>query len=437
MGEPISLAAAITAAFLVPLINDISGGRFGNLFSGRGFRSNYSLSLDRYNQEQKLNKDTFNRSQNFANINRRLRGGGSGRATSTRAGILSFLGDPSRKLDDAPDIVDENRSVLRGVSTLGGFFPFLNTRTPDIDNQKIVDAGFLGVRLEIDKINRNIDSIAAALAESAGFEEKYRKDMIDEMRKDLVEKGKDRSQTRSERSIFNLITRPVREIQRKTGTLGNELRNALLLSIGLESAAAFADGFKNLFGNEGGEGIEGGEGGEGTEGGEGGEGGENNEDTSNVGPKIGDYYFVKDSRGGKYYILQPSGNFKKVNRKPSSGKLFNKSDFNPVVEEIKNNNLSNNDQIESKDTIDGKKTSFLNSESSGFDITPPATIAMNTSGLEGRDRFTYIDMTTKGKGQNTDASSSDAAVTLDDSILTSDPSRGSIYELYVTDGAVV
>ena len=132
MGEPISLAAAITAACLVPLINDISGGRFGNLFSGRGFRSNYSLSLDRYNQEQKLNKDTFNRSQNFANINRRLRGGGSGRATSTQAGILSFLGDPSRKLDDAPDIVDENRSVLRGVSTLGGFFPFLNTRTPDL-----------------------------------------------------------------------------------------------------------------------------------------------------------------------------------------------------------------------------------------------------------------------------------------------------------------
>ena len=434
--DPFSITAAITALFLAPLINDLSGGRIGNRLSGRGFKSNYQLSLEKYNREQKLNKDTFNRSQNFANINRRLRGGGSGRATSTRTGILSFLGDPSRKLDDAPDIVDENRSVLRGVSTLGGFFPFLNTRTPEIDNQKIVDAGFLGVRLEIDKINRNIDSIAAALAESAGFEEKYRKDMIDEMRKDLVEKGKDRSQTRSERSIFNLITRPVREIATKTGTLGNELRNALLLSIGLESAAAFAEGFKNFFGNEGGEVNEGGEGGEG---GEGDEGGENNEDTSNVGPKIGDYYFVKDGRGGKYYILQPSGNFKKVNRKPSSGKLFNKSDFNPVVEKIKNNNLSNNDQIEGKETIDGKEISFLDSESSGFsdiDITP-ATIAMNTSGLEGRDRFTYIDMTTKGKGENKDASSSDASVVMDDSFLTSDPSRGSIYELYVTDGAVV
>ena len=418
MVEPFSIGTALTAAFLIPLINQISGGRIGNLISGRGFKSNYGLSLDRYNQEQKLNKDTFNRSQNFANINRRLRGGGSGRGISSRSGILSFLGDPSRKLDDAPDIVDQNQSVLRGVSTLGGFFPFLNTRIPDIDNQKIVDAGFLGVRSEIDKINRNIDSIAAALAESAGFEEKYRKDMIDEMRKDLVEKGKDRSQTRSERSIFNLITRPVKEIQRKTGTLGNELRNALLLSIGLESAAAFAEGFKNLFGNESGN----------NEGGEGGEGGE---DTSNVGPKVGDYYFVKDSRGGKYYILQPSGNFKKVNRKPSSGKLFNRSDFNPVVEEIKNNNISNNDQIESNDNIDGKKTSFLNSESSGFDITP-ATIAMNTDGLEGGNRLTFIDLTTKGGSGNTDASSSDAGVTLDDSILNGEPSRGPGYEVFLS-----
>ena len=64
--------------------------------------------------------------------------------------------------------------------------------------------------------------------------------------------------------MFCIARKNVKEIQRKTGTLGNELRNALLLSIGLESAAAFADGFKNLFGNEGGN-NEGGEGTEGTE----------------------------------------------------------------------------------------------------------------------------------------------------------------------------
>ena len=33
MVEPFSIGTAITAAFLIPLINEITGGRFGNLFS--------------------------------------------------------------------------------------------------------------------------------------------------------------------------------------------------------------------------------------------------------------------------------------------------------------------------------------------------------------------------------------------------------------------
>ena len=80
----------------------------------------------------KIDQQNFNRSKNFADINRRLRGGGSGRSVTTRAGALSFLGDPSQRLDDAPDIVEQNQSVLRGVETLGGF-PLPNTQVPDIN----------------------------------------------------------------------------------------------------------------------------------------------------------------------------------------------------------------------------------------------------------------------------------------------------------------
>ena len=135
-------------------------------------------------------------------------------------------------------LLSNKTNQFLSVETLGGFFPFLNTQQPNIDNQKIVDSGFLGVRLEIDKINRNIDAIATDLGQSAIFEEKYRKDMIDAMRKDLVlRRGKDRSETRSEGSIFNLITRPVKQTQKKFGNLAKELQNALLLSVGLESAA--------------------------------------------------------------------------------------------------------------------------------------------------------------------------------------------------------
>ena len=432
--DPFSLTAAVTALFLVPLINDLSGGRIGNALSQRGFKSNYQLSLDKYNKEQKLNKDSFNRSQSFANINRRLRGGGSGRSVTTRDGVLSFLGDPSRRLDDAPDIVEQNQSVLGGVETLGGFFPFLNTQTPAIDNQKIIDSGFLGVRLEIDKINRNIDAIAAALGQSAIFEEKYRKDMIDAMRKDLAEKGKDRSETRSERSIFNLITRPVQQTQKKFGNLAKELQNALLLSVGLESAAAMADLFEGDPTSKDG----------GDDNNKNTPPGSNNKNT----PQVGDYYRGKDR---KYYVLQSDGSFKKTSHnKPKEGNQFNREDFDVVIESMNNNNNNNLNQDgggEEENNIDGKEISSLsvsgssennNTRGSGFSnyINASNTIAYNTNGLQGGDRITYIDMNTKSEKENLDGQNGGSGSQFDDSILNGDAGRGPGYEIFLS-GAVV
>ena len=142
--------------------------------------------------------------------------------------------------------------------------------------------------------------------------------MIDAMRRDLVEKGKDRSETRTERSIFNLITRPVEEVQTRFGNLADGLRNALLLSIGLETAAAFS----NMFGGGDEEG--------GDE-----EGGEEETNNSSKGPKVGDYYRGRDR---KYYVLQSDGSFKKTNILPKSGRKFDRADFTPVVENIQQNN---------------------------------------------------------------------------------------------------
>ena len=374
-------------------------------------------------ETERINKENFNRSRNFADVNRRLRAGGSGRSVTTRDGALSFLGDPSRRLDDAPDIVEQNQSVLRGVETLGGFFPFLNTQTPALDNQKIIDSGFLGVRLEIDKINRNIDAIAAALAQSAAFEEKYRKDMIDAMRRDLVEKGKDRSETRSERSIFNLITRPVEEVQTMVGNLANGLRNALLLSIGLETGAAFADAFG---GDEGGDE----------------DGDDKGSDDSTSSPKVGDYY---RGRNRKYYILQSDGSFKKTNVLPKSGRKFDREDFTPVVENIKENNTppgstSGREGGENNNNIDGEKVSYnLNNSVEGGDsnfvnnnITSSDKMAMNVGGLEGRDRFTYIDATTGNGKEIAEVPGGEAGSQFDDSFVDSDVGRGSGYETFLT-----
>ena len=392
-----------------------------NYFRNRGKND----ALTSPDNTDKLNKDNFDSQKNFANVNRDFRGGAANNIRSTRGGVLSFLGDPSRRLDDAPDIVEENQSVLSGVSTLNGFLPFLNTRQPDIDNQRIVEAGFLGVRLEIDKINRNIDAIARAMAESAFIEEKYRKDMIDAMRRDLVEKGKDRSETRSERSIFNLITRPIEQAQARVGKFKNDFAKAMLLSAGLEAANMF---FPDFGGDEG--------------------GGDppppaGSDETKT--PKIGDYYFVKDSRGGKYYILQSDGGFKKVNRKPTTGNQFSKSDFNPVIENIKNNQNNNldgggEDDIGGGETIDDNtsaslnfNTEYQNKNELNNIFNSGTSVAYDTSGLEGGEKVTYIDMRKKLEASTQGGSGVDGANTeLVDNIPEFDPSRSSIYEAFVS-----
>lgn len=392
----------------------------------------------------KLNKDNLDKQRNFANVNRSFRGGAANNIRSTRGGVLSFLGDRSRRLDDAPDIVDDNQSVLSGVSTLGGFFPFLNTREPNIDNQRIVEAGFLGVRLEIDKINRNIDAIARAMAESAFFEEKYRKDMIDAMRRDLVEKGKDRSETRSERSIFNLITRPIKETKVNMGKFKNDFAKAMLLSAGLEAANIFLPDF--------GEDSEGaGLGGE--------EGGEDETKT----PKVGDYYSTKGGQGNRkfYYVLQPDGSFKKVGRnKPKTGNEFPKSAFDPVIESIKNNENNNLEagffseddmsdsevkrliELENQGIYGDDAMKIINQERNlitGNNLTydnnifnSGTPVAMNVGGLEGGEKVTFIDMRRKinDSAQGGDVSGADSELV--DNIPEFDPARSSIYEAFVS-----
>ena len=417
MVGPLAILAGAANAYLI-----IDAAiKLTNYFRNRGKNDTFTTP----DNTDKLNKDNFDQQKNFANVNRDFRGGAANNIRSTRGGVLSFLGDRSRRLDDAPDIVEENQSVLSGVSTLGGFFPFLNTRQPDIDNQRIVEAGFLGVRLEIDKINRNIDAIARAMAESALFEEKYRKDMIDAMRQDLAEKGKDRSETRSERSIFNLITRPIEQAQARVGKFKNDFAKAMLLSAGLEAANMF---FPDFGGDD--------------EGGDD-EGGEDETKT----PKVGDYYFQKNSRGGDYYVLQSNGVFKKVGRsRPKTGTQFPKSAFNPVIENIKNNQNNNLDGKSGSGSGEGSETKDDNTTASlNFNVenqnknelnnifNSGTSVAYDMSGLEGGEKVTFIDMRKKINDSSQGGSGIDGANTeLVDNIPEFDPSRSSIYEAFVS-----
>ena len=319
----LTILGLISAGFS---IDQLSGNRFSNLFfNKKGFRSNYDLEMDEYNKKKNQAQNTNTRSRsrgNFFNFNKSNQTTGAAR----RFSILSFLGDRSRKLDDAPDIVDENQSVLAGIRNFGfsGLLP-QTTLVPEIDNRKILDVGFEGVRKEIERINRNINSIANAITAGATIDRKYREQIIADMRKDLAEKGKDRSQTRSERSRFNLLTRPKQQIERTQKSLSKNLNKAFAVSLGI--AEAFNLG-KNFFDQNKDKENQSGEEESGTPPGS----------SSGDNPKVGDYYQSGTGKSKRYYVLEEDGNFRKTNVLPRSGEKYEKKDFNVIVEELKGNN---------------------------------------------------------------------------------------------------
>ena len=229
----------LTALSAAGAVDNLFGSRLWNKITTGKFESNYDRELRQYNEENVKNKNQSNTSTTTSSRGGFFGIGGDKRTTGEerRLGILSFLGDRSRKLDDAPDIVERNEQVLGGVDSYGGLIPPM-TVVPNINNERILDLGFEGVRKEIEKINGNIDAIRSAMLQSALLESSYRDSMIESMRRDLVEKGKDRSDTRTERSIFNLLTRskPQKSVSQNTKSLSDRLSGSLGMALGLNLA---------------------------------------------------------------------------------------------------------------------------------------------------------------------------------------------------------
>ena len=438
MAEPVSTAAVlgglamkgINIVFFANLANQLSGGRIGNLLKGRGFQSTYQLELQKYNQDE-------SRRQFSSGFNRRLTNlrGGSGDSRARGLNILSFLGDRSRKLDDAPDIVEQNTQVIDGVPTFDGIIP-PSTVVPDIESSTIGVPSFEGVRLEIEKINRNIDAIKSAMLSSALVESEYRKQMIEDMQQALAEKGKDRSQTRSEKSIFNLITRPVRDVERRVGTLANELTKAVLFSLGLEVAGAISQ----LFGGD-----------------EGGEGGEGIPPTVTGGIKAGDYVKIKTKRGSKYRVWDGEKFGAPTNVMPKGGTLIDvpADTFTPMTmedvvggstdnvesrsdtsQDVSNNfNIGGSQDVSSNFNLGG---STIAGDSLGnIDFTSMFNSSNNISrrSVEPGSTITeVIDLRTL-KGDTNVADNGGATTVLNTDVARLDPSKGnSIYEMYVRSG---
>lgn len=209
---------ALNAYLYAELANFLTGGFIGNFINRRVF-----------GKTTEVNRDNLGLNNRIMN----MRDG-----APSQGGALRFLGGRGKRLDDAPDIVPTNQSVLDDIASSQGL-ALGNTIVPNIDNTDVTQGGLEGVRQEIDKINKNLEAIGSAMLASSGIESAYRKELIDDLENSLAKKGKTRSQTRTQRAISNLISKQQTKIQNKTGNLSKDLANALLLSIGLEAAAGF------------------------------------------------------------------------------------------------------------------------------------------------------------------------------------------------------
>ena len=217
------LAKGFNALFFGDLLNSLLGNPIG------GF-------VDRLTGRQDITDD----GKDNLGINKKLlgtagRGGGS--RSATQAGALRFLGGDGR-LDDSPNIVSTNESVLNNIAKNQGL-SLGTTIAPQLDAKKVMVEGFAGLVGIIDQINKNIGAIGNSLIETSAIEGSYRKKLMEDLEEEITEKGKTRSRTRFEKSIFNFVTTRKKNIQKITGNLKQDLSNALLTSIGLE-----------IFGNE-------------------------------------------------------------------------------------------------------------------------------------------------------------------------------------------
>ena len=360
-------------------------------------------------------KTTTEAAKDNLNLNKKLLNMNDGRGVPTRSGAMRFLGDGSGKLDDAPDIVPTNQSVLNDIAKNQGL-SIGSTVPPEIDSKKMMVDGFAGMVGIIEQINKNIEAIGNSLVESAAIEAANRKQLMEDLEEEITQKGKKRSRTRFERSIFNFISTRKNNIQTITGNVANDLSKALLTSLGLELAANLPEG-------------------------------ENEDDILNQTEKsLEKYGFNKDD----YELVpQPDGNFKlilKTDKEESNSNNIEKNTENKLGFLKLPKSLSTDDLLEflidepifNQKVIQNRKNELsLNNNINSVDSLSPNVSVNNLVAQLPLDNFSgstqIIDLRKAEEiagGDDTAASS--ATSQLDTAIADLDPSRKlSVYESFV------
>ena len=391
------LGKTASTLFYGELLNNILGNPIGRL-------------VDRLS-----GKTTTEAAKDNLNLNKKLLNMNDGRGVPTRSGAMRFLGDGSGKLDDAPDIVPTNQSVLNDIAKNQGL-SIGSTVPPEIDSKKMMVDGFAGMVGIIEQINKNIEAIGNSLVESAAIEAANRKQLMEDLEEEIAEKGKKRSRTRFERSIFNFVSTRKNNIQTVTGNVANDLSKALLTSLGLELAANLPEG-------------------------------ENEDDILNQTEKsLEKYGFNKDD----YELVpQPDGTFKlilKTDKEESNSNNIEENTENKLGFLKLPKSLSTDDLLEflidepifNQKVIQNRKNELsLNNNINAADSSSPNIAVNNINAQIPLDSFSgstqIIDLRKAEEiASGSDTAASSATSQLDTAIADLDPSRKlSVYESFV------
>ena len=153
---------------------------------------------------------------------------------------LAFLGKDSDQHvgDDAPD-VEIPLSPVEVMGNIAGGLLLPSTQVPDIDSSAIVASSFADIVREIEKINKNIQSIQGAMLASAIIESNYRQEVIADLEQAIADKDKARSQRRAGRRRDKVDDRKKSKVP--GAVFGNKLKRTLGQMAAITTAYAITE----------------------------------------------------------------------------------------------------------------------------------------------------------------------------------------------------
>ena len=161
-----------------------------------------------------------------------LLGGNKQKQSPDKSKALNFMGE--KPASDA--VVDVDAEVV-GTETVGASANVVpqTTMVPDINISPVGDGGVGSIVNQINEINSNISAISQAMQSSADIESQYRKDLEEDLQRDIADRDKLQARKRAENRRDSFGKKLLSGPKKVAGVAGSTLTKGL----GLEALAGF------------------------------------------------------------------------------------------------------------------------------------------------------------------------------------------------------